>query len=404
MGIFAVTGSTGYIGKVLCSTIRRNGGQVIELVRAPIDGDGTQIPYDLSKSNDLSTIPEFDYLIHLASQTEKGSSTDETLEMRAAEELIQLCTSRNRRFVYISSQSASAMAPTAYGRSKWQIETMVLKHQGVVIRPGFVYGGEREGLYGKLCRIAEVFPIVPKILPEPKLQLIQVNDLCEAIYNLTKRDEVRAYDIADNEQIEFSLLLSSLAKREFNKKIILIPVPIRCVYIILRLMAFMRLSIIDPDRLRSLVAIKKTDTLESLKLAGVADDRQDLRAANTLLQLEAITLFRYLVAKYPSRKQVDQYVRYVEHLDSGSPLYACEEDYKYWKIHMDDAKGSNKKLNARINAATYLAESSTEHSATFLTTNSKPFKTVVSLILAGIRTLPWFIVRLIRQSALIRNS
>jgi len=50
-------------------------------------------------------------------------------------------------------------APTSYGKTKWEIEQLVLAARGYVVRPGQVYGGESNGLFGELIKFAKKSPI-----------------------------------------------------------------------------------------------------------------------------------------------------------------------------------------------------------------------------------------------------
>ena len=132
--------------------------------------------------NDL---PSVDVIIHLAANTSEGENT-QSQEVDAATYLLDHAKAVSAQFVFISSQTASDRAPTVYGRTKWDIEQLILSAGGSVIRPGQVYGGELLGLYGAIVDLVKQLPMLPCFLPGPTVQPVHVDDLVEAIISLVE--------------------------------------------------------------------------------------------------------------------------------------------------------------------------------------------------------------------------
>jgi nucleoside-diphosphate-sugar epimerase len=129
MKSIAVTGATGFIGGKLCEFCEISGHKVIELGRKA----GTKtVPWRLGEG----LPPHFsqvDVVFHLASATLVESRyLDDAVQsdVGGSRVLIEGVRSIRRsgrriRFIFLSSQSAKPNAITAYGRSKWAIETML---------------------------------------------------------------------------------------------------------------------------------------------------------------------------------------------------------------------------------------------------------------------------------------
>src|SRR6185295_8526879 len=90
-----------------------------------------------------------------------------------------------KRFVFVSSQSARADAPAAYGRTKHEAEVVLAEIPGlevVVVRPGLVCGPGSRGLFARIGRLVEALPVVPLLGGGRALvQPIHVDDLCAAL-------------------------------------------------------------------------------------------------------------------------------------------------------------------------------------------------------------------------------
>ena len=81
--------------------------------------------------------------------------------------------------------------PTAYGRAKWQVEQEILRHGGFVVRPGLVYGGVPGGVFAGLVDTVRRFPLLPAILPAPRVQPIHVDDLAEGLVRVAEAGRPR---------------------------------------------------------------------------------------------------------------------------------------------------------------------------------------------------------------------
>ena len=137
-----ITGATSYIGKRVAKVAVSQGFVVVSMSRRQSEFQkSTWIPYDLAATSVSNLPPETLALIHLAANTVTAHNTDSTIELHSVRLLLSATKKAGAKFIFVSSQSARADAPTSYGLTKWAIEKEVLAAGGFVVRPGQVYGG-----------------------------------------------------------------------------------------------------------------------------------------------------------------------------------------------------------------------------------------------------------------------
>ena len=190
----AVTGATGFIGRVLCARLRADGYPVSALVRNPalaadLAAAGvTLVAGDLDDGDALrALLDDCDVVIHLAGAVRGNSqqSFDHT-NVRGTQNLLDALTTRKEvpGLLLISSLAAREPGLSWYARSKYQAEQCL--HDGPpdldwgIIRPPAVYGpGDREMLPVFLWMARGMAPVPGN--PAARLSLIHVEDLASAI-------------------------------------------------------------------------------------------------------------------------------------------------------------------------------------------------------------------------------
>jgi UDP-glucose 4-epimerase len=225
---FYVTGANGFVGSRLCARLSKL-GEVCALLRRPADGpwrraDRIDLERDAVPAELLRGV---DVVIHLAARThavEEGGR-DEALYRRVnvdgTRRLLECAALAGvRRFVFMSSvkaqgeggsepadETAAPCPSTAYGRTKLEAETMVLRGghvpEAVVLRPALVYG---PGVKGNLERMiaamrSGLFPPVPDV--GNRRSLVHVDDLVNATVLAAERPEApgRAFIVTDGRPV-----------------------------------------------------------------------------------------------------------------------------------------------------------------------------------------------------------
>ena len=186
----AVTGATGFIGRVLLQALVKDGWKVRALTRRPQTGSGsiTWIQGDLNDPIALeSLVTGVSAVVHCAGQV-RGSSLDEftRTNVEGTANLMRASTKQDSapRFLLISSLAARQPELSWYATSKHLAEQIVTDYSDVmpcaVFRPTAVYGpGDKE--MSPLFRATQrgVLPMVGG--SDMRFGLLHVNDLVAAI-------------------------------------------------------------------------------------------------------------------------------------------------------------------------------------------------------------------------------
>jgi nucleoside-diphosphate-sugar epimerase len=418
----AITGATGYIGQRLVQAALAAGHEVLALSRRPMEQAGlTWQAFDLADSAPLSLPERTGAIFHLATETQQAAGSEE-IELAAARRLITAASSVGADFVFVSSQTARADAPTAYGRIKWQIELLTLAAGGRVVRPGQVYGGPEQGLFGELCRLVRRLPLLPAFVPAPLVQPVHVDDLVVALLNCLSQAPASVHCVAAPEGISFTKFLQVLALARTGRRLIGLPVPTALVRIATRLLGRGLSGKLDLDRLSSLFALPRMETAAdlqrlSLTLRPLADGVTRSGRARRGLLLEGRTLLAYGLRLPPSNTLIRRYVRAIEALRIGRSLPLPETVRRVPALLalLDRAPGLQaefrNELDWRLNAALMLGEASPEGALRFLGVNGRSgwlrsgFRISLAVVSEGGRRgaqlLLWpFLARIGRRGAL----
>lgn len=360
----AITGATGYIGKRLVHLMQGQDYEVLALSRhRPLFHVSDWFQYEIDSSK--SILPDqIDIIIHLAANT-TGLSGSEEQEVKAAVDLLDHAKKCNAKFIFISSQTAVENAKTSYGKTKWAIEKEVLAQEGIVVRPGQVYGGELRGLYGRMAKFVKLMPLLPAFVPAPRIQPVHVDDLVIAIQKLIQGfgKSGTIYSIGHSEPQTFTAFISALAKYRLRLRRVMVPVPSFCVSLLARISSSKSVW----NQLNSLLSLKAMNTTDSLKeleldLRSLESGMQSSGRGRRALLLEALTLYRYVLDAKPRKSSLRIYVRAIEDLRNGKVqgLPSASILFPSMLGLLDKSnlgnRRWNKELDWRIDTATALAE------------------------------------------------
>jgi NADH dehydrogenase len=406
---FVVTGSTGYIGERLVRQAISQGHQVIAASRRKPNEVVEWIQFDLSIATEIILPEKSDIVFHLAATT-ISKAIDSDIEMEAAKRLIKAAKQASAKIIFISSQTAREDAPTIYGRTKWQIEKLILAAEGLVVRPGQVYGGPERGLFGELVRTMHRLPIIPAFFPAPKIQPVHVDDLVAALLQCAKSNNIPSsvLHIGATQPVSFTKFLRTISRVRIQSYRLPIALPvgfIRFAGTILRKRLCMALGI---DRLISLFDLPEMQTSRDLQLLGIS--LRPLSSGMTrlgdyrrrLLIREGQALLKYVLKAKPAPALVRRYVRAIENIRGGTPLYL--PDYLLIfpiAIALLDHTPTKptffeEEFSWRLNAVVVLAEASVQGASRFLGIGENTgFVTCLSqMISALVLELSWRTLRI----------
>ncbi|NWC85303.1 sugar nucleotide-binding protein [Pseudomonas reactans] len=399
-----ITGATGYIGSQLASLARSEGHEVIGATRQPCSKAYLWCPYDLSEPVPVFP-PGIQVFIHLAADTSTGAQISPDDEVRAAQMLIRSAYEAQARFIFISSQTADAAAPSVYGQTKWRIERDVLAAGGVVVRPGQVYGGPERGLFGVLTTLVRRVPFIPVFVPAPRVQPIHVDDLAASILTLVELPDIRGdlFNLGAVQPVSFHLFLKTIASDRVRAVRLPIPVPVVLLRLLVRVLGHSLSAKLGLQRIFSLIELPSMDSADSLERLGrvlrpmaYGMHRSGRGRRRQLLQ-EAVVLLSYLLKKAPHASLVRRYVRVLERAGKSRPAVAsCL--LRRWPILLTlldnqtvlkSARGEG--LAWRLQVALGIAEASPQGAQAFLGTLRQRGLIVTLLALGGttIKEFAW---------------
>lgn len=275
MRSIAITGASGFIGGALARRCEERGTEVLALSRRPASV-GRWIKWEIGNPLPLEC-SDVDAVVHLASASLVArEKMDEAvaLDIHGASVLARSTQAagngRPPRFVFLSSQSASAGAKNAYGKSKFIIEGALDAANTAVIRPGLVYDDAGSSVFGMFEKLARL-PAVPVVSRRQNIQPIHVEELVDCITKVVEaQDPRRLYCLGAVQPMTFSDAIKATAMRSGRSAPIGIPVPLAPI----QAAAWCVDKLLRPtptigERLDGLVALQPMETAGSLAALGV---------------------------------------------------------------------------------------------------------------------------------------
>jgi nucleoside-diphosphate-sugar epimerase len=128
--IASAMGATRYVGAALCRRLVQRGQYVRVISRLPQSVTGRALrlaPYNLRTELPPGALKAADAVIHLAAETGRAAATEYSTQLLAVHRL--LAAGARARFVFVSSPSARADAPTADGGQNGQTKRRCLPWQ-----------------------------------------------------------------------------------------------------------------------------------------------------------------------------------------------------------------------------------------------------------------------------------
>lgn len=311
-----ITGATGYIGQSLLGMFPK-GWRLVSMGRRPATGAGEHRPVDLDSTLGPEVLDGLDAVVHLAANT--GAASEEALsrEVAFAEHLARAACSRGIPILVLSSQTSSPEAPSAYGRTKAEIERRVLPLGAIVIRPGLVYGGPCAGLFGSLCRFVREQPVIPWLLPSPDVQPVHVRDVAASIIAAIREPHRgRVYRVA-GPPLSFPRFLAAIARYRCRCMRIPLPVPVALARGLLRWRERLGGDAAGAARLDSLMRLPPMQAGDDLRdlgitLRDVADGMSKSGTPRASLLREGRALARAIGMRCPSPTLLKRYARALE--------------------------------------------------------------------------------------------
>lgn len=249
MTVCALTGSTGYVGSVLADALSSR-VKVVPLTRRA--GTEDSIRWDFVSTNDISgqlRDHKVDVLVHAAWDMRANTLEElRRIAVTGSKRLYSAAVQAGvKRIVFISTISAFDGCRSAYGRSKLEVEAMTRAQNGIVLRPGLVYGPTPGGLFGAIQREVQTKKIIPLIGSGRASQYLLHEETLKSVVLRAVSGELDSsagepITVAHPQPWPFRDLVMKIAKRE-NRKVTLMPVPWPLLYVGLRCAETLRLKL-----------------------------------------------------------------------------------------------------------------------------------------------------------------
>ena len=202
------------------------------------DTKASVIPFQLGSKIDPGFFQGADALIHCAwDMRATGWDQIHKTNVSGSIRLFEAAANEGvRKLIFISSISAFEGCQSMYGQAKLEVEKAVFKLDGVVIRPGLVYGDCPGGMAGVLSSVAARFPVIPIVGRRKLMYLCHEEDLTRLIAMLVDMKErrwLRPITCANPEPITFGEIVKRFARAK-GRKVTLVPVSWKLVWGMLR--------------------------------------------------------------------------------------------------------------------------------------------------------------------------
>lgn len=114
--------------------------------------------------------------------TEGGAQTFDAVQAKGAETIAKAAAAAEAQLVHVSAIGADAQSPSRYARAKAAGEAAVLAAvpSATIFRPSVVFGPEDQ-FTNRFAAMARMFPVLPLIGGETKMQPVYVGDVATAI-------------------------------------------------------------------------------------------------------------------------------------------------------------------------------------------------------------------------------
>lgn len=235
--VCAVTGASGYVGARITEFFQLAGFQVLRLGR---DRRRDNRFFELGATVGPALLHGVDVLVHCAYDPRaRTAAEDEHVNVRGSRLLLDAARQAGvRRIIFISTVSAFEKCQSFYGQGKYSVEQVVLAMNGIVLRPGLVYGGSGRGMLGTLCRLARL-PVLPVFDGgKQEFVLVHVDDLARCAVEAASWDEKftrKPVVVANRVTVQFKTLLEVLAVSQ-GRKLRTFSVPGRVALLLLRVL------------------------------------------------------------------------------------------------------------------------------------------------------------------------
>jgi nucleoside-diphosphate-sugar epimerase len=274
-----ITGASGFLGSALVTYFKREGWQVIALVRnaQKYKSAGVKyVEYDLSEPFDASAFAGADYLVHTAYVKYDHQHPDAlNINLEGARRLLKASRQyKLKKNIFMSSMSAHDGAESVYGKQKLAVEKLFKGPDCAVIRAGLIMGNG--GMVKQMTDFMKSKHAVPLIGGgKQPLQVVAVYDLVRAIKIILTKNHSGTLTIATPQVYTYKAFYQALRKH-LGIVVIFIPIPFAALLGIIKLTTLLHLPLsINNDNALGLKNLRSAKTAPDLRTLHLELDNLD---------------------------------------------------------------------------------------------------------------------------------
>lgn len=428
-----ITGARGFIGSALVRRLVASGHTADSVGRDASEGEDASegaspspSGWNVSWPAGLRRIDFSGYaaVVHLAAPraAARSGEVEAASHLAAMECLIEgvLRTNRQCAIVFASSQSATPLALSGYGRGKWLCEralsTSDARH--VIVRLGLVVApGDTHGLYGNLMRIVKRSPCVP-VPHDDRLvvQPVRIDDAVQAIetvlFGLDRHDRT-VVGVASRPRSLPSLIRDACWEEGLRR--VVVPVPLSPSMAMLRVASHIcRWLPASHEKLGALLNSTKIDPMECERRLGVMLHEFGWPApgwsADERLRWEARLLTRWMFGSEPTERMVERYRcahECLPHIAAGPFADLPELSRSAFVLESIErgVRGPASALSGKFLVLSYLAEVEPRFGDRFANKRSDRWRAWASLVTWGAASLAMILIgHVARRAAMLRKG
>ncbi|MBI2070501.1 MAG: NAD-dependent epimerase/dehydratase family protein [Elusimicrobia bacterium] len=281
-----ITGASGFIGKAAVATLINKGYDIASWRHRP----GANIPEHLRRTRmytgDLSDLNQETTrqlrealsgartVLHLAAKTPEAAHSRNEFQKHNVDMTQRLIAAaqeaRVERFIFVSTQSVTARRLSDYAQSKKTAEEAVQQSglDYVIVRPAIVYGPGDLGLFAKLVRLINAFPVIPFPDSPAEFQPVLLDDVARTLAGLVESNGLKLVDIAGPDAVTLKQWIGRIAQ-VMNKQRLFIPIPMPVAFAGARTLSLiLKKPPITVDNLRGLAEASRVD-IGSMRGLGI---------------------------------------------------------------------------------------------------------------------------------------
>ncbi|MCE9643725.1 NAD(P)-dependent oxidoreductase [Candidatus Parcubacteria bacterium] len=211
----AITGANGFLGRALTEALLARGYAVLPLTRPN---------FQLERAGEWQFEEVPDVVIHAAWDGARSLSRARHINVGGTHALRRLCEELGvKQFIFISSMAAHEEARSVYGRTKLEAEMVLSPEKDCIVKSGIMIG--QGGLFTRVKRLIETMPVIPVFFDgKAALQVVYIDDLCQAIVQAVEGNASGVFPIAHEKPISIRELYRGIADAA-NRRMPLLPLP-----------------------------------------------------------------------------------------------------------------------------------------------------------------------------------